>query len=113
MITETREIYKCEYCNKLYQIKRFADYHELMCKKNPRNKRACFGCINLSKKTITDYFDMQDGEHEREVKLLYCKKLECFLYPPQVEMKQNAIDLDGINKPMPKKCEYFKDISYE
>lgn len=52
MIIQTKEIYKCEYCRKIYQIKRFAESHEKMCKKNPENNRACFGCNFLQKKEV-------------------------------------------------------------
>lgn len=52
MITSIIECYKCEYCRKFYQIKRFAENHEKSCKKNPANDRACFGCKYLNKKDI-------------------------------------------------------------
>ena len=61
MITEVKEIYKCEYCRKIYQVKRFAEAHEVVCKKNPDNNRACFGCEFLEKKEKTLYEDHPMG----------------------------------------------------
>ena len=53
MKTETKEIYKCEHCNKLYQLKNWCLVHEKACSKNPDNDRACFGCQYLTKQNET------------------------------------------------------------
>jgi ATP-binding cassette subfamily D (ALD) protein 3 len=50
MKVEIKEIYKCDFCNKLYQVKRFAEYHEKGCSKNPENERPCFNCHNMEKR---------------------------------------------------------------
>lgn len=113
MITETKEIYKCEYCKKLYQLKHFAEKHEESCFHNPKNKRVCFDCNHLIKKKETLYFDRPDGpEYKKEVDLFYCGKLELFLYPPKVENKKNWFDLgDDLNEPMKKECEFYNPES--
>lgn len=109
MITQTKEIYKCEHCRKLYQAKRFAEAHEEMCKKNPENQRACFACKFLEKKeTVLYYGSPIGGEITRTVSFLHCEKKGIFLYPPKVEIKGNAFKLwDNTNEPMPKKCDDF------
>ena len=114
MITETKEIYKCEHCRKIYQIKRFAEAHEEMCKKNPENKRACFGCKFLEKKETTLYQDHpMGGEYTYKRDLLFCNKKEIYVYPPIVEFKGNEIDLgDETNEPMPKDCQLFIEQDY-
>lgn len=105
MITETKEIYKCEHCRKMYQIKRFAEAHEEARAKNPENKRACFGCKFLNKREKVVYFDTWNGEATRTFELCHCSKKEIFLYPPKVEHKGNSLDLgDEFNEPMPKNC---------
>jgi hypothetical protein len=110
MKTETKEIYKCEHCNKLYQIKNACLSHEKTCSKNPDNDRACFGCIHLSKESETIYYDTFYGEGERKVDLLHCNKLETFLYPPKVEHKGNMYETDSKeNNPMPKSCKLYDD----
>ena len=111
MITETKEVYKCEYCRKVYQVKRFAELHEERCTKNPNNKRACFGCNFLEKKSATLYADSPvGGDYEYKRDLLFCKKKQIFVYPPIVEHKNSAIDLgDEFNEPMPKECNLFED----
>lgn len=69
MITQTKEIYKCEHCRKLYQIKRFTELHEKMCNKNPENQRACFTCKFLEKKETALCYDSPiGGEITRTVK---------------------------------------------
>jgi hypothetical protein len=106
---ETREIYKCDFCNKLYQRKNAAIKHEAACNFNPANFRACFGCHFMNKKKVELYFNNNEAE-EREI--LHCDKLKIFLYPPKTERKGNAHDLgDEINMPMPKECNHRK-LSY-
>ena len=106
MKTETKEIYKCEFCNKIYQISKYCLEHERACKNNPENHRPCYTCIELDKKTETLYEDTLSGEIEINYKLLYCSAKDCFLHPPSVEIKGNAIWTESApNKPMPKVCD--------
>lgn len=104
MIEETRKIYRCQYCKKVYLLKHFAEKHELICDKNPKNNRICYGCEYLTKKTIR----YENLENHRPVNLLYCNKLDVFLHPPKVEIKGNLIET-GNDEPMKKKCEHHKD----
>ena len=110
MIIETKEIYKCEFCNKLYQKKTFCKRHENICKRNPDNWRACHSCKNLTTKqielTIKDEFD---GYYKERRSLIYCSKLEIFLYPPKAEKlgyKYNTTPVN--NNPMPRLCDKFE-----
>ena len=109
MKIETKEIYKCEFCNKLYQRKHFCIRHELICLKNPANYRVCFDCKHLTKEKTTIYKDYGQGEQEESVELFFCKKINSFLYPPKVEIKKNYFDDlgDTENQPMKKECEFF------
>ena len=109
MITETREIYKCEFCRKVYQIRGPAERHEVSCSKNPDNWRPCHSCIHLKKKKHTIYVDTYTGEQEYRLDLLYCPAIKTFLYPPKVEHKRNTgYDLgDETNQPMPRTCDVF------
>lgn len=113
MITETKEIYKCEHCRKVYQVKRFAEVHEISCMKNPDNKRACFGCKHMNKRDYVLYYDTPMGEATRTVNLCHCAKKEIFLYPPKVEHKGTSFELgDEFNEPMPKDCSDFVEQDY-
>jgi len=110
MKTEFKEIYKCEFCNKLYQSKRFAEQHEKSCFKNPENKRPCFSCENLRKEKTEIYYGYYGADGERIVNLFYCGIKECFLYTPQNEIKGNQFDLgDEENNPMPKECSDYEN----
>lgn len=105
MKTIKTTIYECEHCGKYYKRKYHCEKHELMCKKNPANQRACFGCSNLSMETTTMYGYL---DNEYDVKLLHCSVKDKFVYPPSVEIKGNALDIGDINEPMPKECKDFK-----
>jgi len=116
MKTEIKEVYKCEHCNKLYQIKRYALEHEKSCSKNPENKKACLdGCTFLIKKDAKVYIGIDHyytGEPVYENRtLLYCEHKKIFLYPPKSEHKQNYYtefyDEENENKPMPMTCDNF------
>jgi hypothetical protein len=107
MKVEVKEIYKCDHCNKLYQVKGAAERHERACHRNPDNERACFGCDNLEKKETSIGMMTPYGEINKPVNCLYCKIKYVFLYPPKVEHKGNAFDLGEFNEPMPKVCESY------
>ena len=112
MKAETKEIYKCDFCSRWYQLKRFAESHEKSCTRNPDNYRKCLdGCKNLEKRKAyhvdVNYIDEElDG-----YSLLYCKAREVFLYPPKVEHRKSWIELDGEkNEPMVKECSLYDGL---
>ena len=45
---KTIEAYKCNYCNKVYQLKKSCQAHENRCYSNPKT-RSCASCIFLKK----------------------------------------------------------------
>jgi len=101
MKTEIKEIYKCDFCRKLYQRKHLCEKHELSCKKRPDYLRPCHSCKVLKKvkETIASgYSDMNGHEGERVVEVLYCEKRVCFIHPPSVAAKGNAFDMGEISK---------------
>lgn len=116
MKTETKEIYKCDYCNKLYQRKHLCAKHEESCKKRPDYLRPCHSCRVLQKKNETIWSGVGDeygNEFERTVSVLFCRKRDCFIYPPSVAAKGNAFDMgDKENIEMPKECELYEKIEY-
>jgi len=105
MIIETKEIYKCEHCRKLYQRKTSAIKHENMCTKNPKNHRACFDCHHLEKQEYDHEEYYGDGSHIRKLNLFSCDLVKSFLHPPQCEIKGNVLDISEPNRPMPRSCE--------
>ena len=112
----TREVYKCDYCNKLYQRKHFCEKHELSCKKRPDYLRPCHNCKILKKQRETiwaGYGDEYGQEVERVVHVLFCEKRDCFIYPPSVAAKGNAFAMgDKANIEMPKQCDYYVDHDF-
>ncbi len=117
MKAEAKEIYKCDYCNKLYQKKHLCAYHESVCYKNPDNARVCFGCNNLVKMETVVYSGRihPDGdEATRKVNLFFCKKLETYLHTPKNEVKGNAFETgDYDNIPMKKECEFYEQQRFD
>lgn len=114
MITKKTEIYICEYCRKVYQIKFFAEKHENMCNRNPDNFRACHSCRYLDKKETKIYSGIDDyysGDSiNNVVNFCYCSSKNIFLYTPQNEIKGNHshTDIEGgafENYPMSKECD--------
>ena len=116
MKTETITIYRCDHCSKIYQIKHYAEKHEKSCTKNPDNRRPCFGCDNLKMKKTTLHSDSYAGAYDYEVEILFCQKVNSFLYPPKVEHKKNWYETDPVsNKPMPRECEFhtYEELDFD
>lgn len=118
MKTEVKTMYRCDHCNKIYQVQGACERHETKCSKNPENDRACFRCTHSTNKTveIESGVDInQYSEHETDynnigVVLPYCKKLKVCLLPPKAEHNNNKYETVGVeNKPMPKECEHQND----
>jgi len=111
MITETREIYRCEYCKKIYLRKHFCESHELKCKKNPKNYSPCLdGCEHIDKKNFTYFFDTWQGEDNKIVSVLYCTKKEIAICPFWHSPYEYLTDCDGeeiLNIEMPKNCQCY------
>ncbi|HDZ27068.1 hypothetical protein LCGC14_0500910 [marine sediment metagenome] len=99
MKTQTREIYRCGYCNKWYLIKKSAEKHEVICNKNPVNDRPCFNCPLLVKKEY-----QEEDEFHHKLDLFFCEHFEHYLFPPSADHKKNWIDT-GESVPMPKECD--------
>lgn len=73
MKTQLKEIYKCDFCNKLYQVKKAAEVHELLCTKNTVNDRPCYTCEHIGKRNTTIPVEhCMGGEGERVLNLLHC-----------------------------------------
>jgi hypothetical protein len=76
MITKkVKQIYKCEYCPKWFQLEHRAVKHENKCGKNPANKIKCFDCNNFEQKF----------NDEAKKLLWYCNKYETFLSVKETE----------------------------
>ena len=112
MITETKEIYKCGHCKKLYQRAGACEKHELACKKRPDYLRPCHSCkvLKMVRTIINSGYGDDDGE--RTVEVLFCEKRDCFIHPPSVAAKGNKFEMgDKSNEEMPKQCEFYVQIN--
>lgn len=112
MIVETKEVYRCGFCNKFYQRKHACLKHEVRCNKNPENERKCFTCEHLCMKEsrvdigIDGYYT---GEPIIEPKdAFFCNKLKVHLKLPISVHKGLSYDFVKYeNIPMKKECELY------
>lgn len=114
MIIETKEIYKCSHCRKLYQKKEACRVHEYFCHKNPDFFRACHTCITLKKveASVFEGTDYDGEEYHRDVMVLYCSSVDKYIYPPKVGFKGNMFSFIGKNNvEMPQSCPYQKTFT--
>ena len=115
MKTETREIYKCDHCRKVYQVKNACAIHEFNCTRNPKNIAACGGCVFMEERPTEYFYDTGYGESSAKSTKFHCKKLDKDMYP------YKAIRLGLLDKypeqfeeqeQMPTTCEHRDDINF-
>ena len=88
MITKKiKEIYKCEFCTRWFQLKHRAEDHEEKCNKNPKNKILCFDCVYFTYK----YMEI------RNKKIWFCSKYDTFLGMKEKTGVKAVIRLSNIN----------------
>lgn len=112
MITETREIYKCEHCRRMYQRKFWAEYHENRCKHNPVNIRPCFTCP-FSKKVEIETDEYSETMYKRDI--IYCEKKNIGICPP-FQSGYSYVTLNGeeiLNDNMPVQCDIYNKLSVD
>ncbi len=111
MIIQTREIYRCGYCRKVYLIKSACERHESKCRKNPGNYSPCMDCCgHLIKKDFIYSFDTFQGEDEKVVSVLFCTKNNIAVCPFWHTPYEYICDKDGVevlNITTPHKCDDF------
>lgn len=115
-VRENRTTFHCDFCSKYVFSKGAMTTHEKNCNSNPANDKACYGCDFLEKTTLEVYFDSgryeEDGDL-KEVEVFRCSKLDKYIYPFSIERKklpERYPQTYQDQEPMPKKCEYFKEL---
>tara|TARA_R110000796_G_scaffold88978_1_gene192345 strand:+ start:2235 stop:2600 length:366 start_codon:yes stop_codon:yes gene_type:complete len=119
MISEVREIYKCEHCRKVYQRKHACISHEPKCRKNPVNIPKCNNCNFLQsvdmryEPTYQSYMNNDDLSKGRCFK---CTSKEIYMFHPSTKHGEYGIpdyvEIDGneiVQEEMPKECDKFND----
>jgi hypothetical protein len=111
MIVETREIYRCSHCGKIYLMQYWCEQHEPKCKKNPDNYQPCLdGCRHIEKKEFTFIYDTPHYEDQYQVKVMYCNKKKeavCPFWHSPYDVLYDKNDEEVTNEIMPEKCEHF------
>jgi hypothetical protein len=109
MKTENREIYRCEFCRKIYLVKRYCLYHEKLCLKNEDNKRPdCIYCCFLEKPK----FEVNDLDCASFF-TYHCKKKDKYMYSKKQILKGHLKKYpesfeDTIPMPIKCKCLEYK-----
>jgi len=109
MITKTKEVYFCEYCNKLYQVKSACIKHEPHCKENPKNKHKCFQFCKHLKRT-KGYTGTCDGYDTYVVPTEFlCEKKDCTMWSYIAERR----DIDHCaDERMPLECDCYEEFDF-
>lgn len=112
-IKENITIYQCEYCSKVYQRKSYCIEHENVCKKNPDNIPACWGCKHLTKREFEEKSHNGWMGYTWKGKSLYCNKKEIFMKPLTSTKKCSEINYncETVSEATPRECEDFETLT--
>ena len=103
MITETREVYTCEFCRRYFKSRYHAERHEKYCKKNPRNNHACFRfCRHL----VKDEYGTDDDYSTTGHTCFICEKTGKELHSFIAERR--GMDIATETELMPNECPLFE-----
>ena len=114
IIKKVKELYLCEHCRKVYQIKSFCEKHEPTCWKNPDNMSMCHNCKYIEKKEVdVTEFDTEGYDYQVKKGLLFCNKKEIFIYPFWISnpILSENLPNETDNIVMPTKCDDFNDAA--
>lgn len=109
-----KQVYKCDYCNRLSLSKSGIKAHEKSCRKNPENKTYCYMCEHCEsvKKEYTAYFRMHGGFDRVVDNAPFCSYYDAYLIAPLLA-KKSWFELSDDEILMPvsanKVCEHFKE----
>jgi hypothetical protein len=120
-IIDNVTIYKCDFCKKELKRKHAMANHEQWCNSNPKNFKACTGCVHLEATTIEHDAYENDEYGSRTVtkkaNAFMCNALNRLVYPSKVEKKKLPERYPETFKdqiPMPTNCSLFSygDIDF-
>lgn len=109
-VLENKTLYKCDFCNKKYQVKRFAEHHEKHCGRNPPNQHKCFQECKFLEKQKEKYDSGDDYYNEpimREKTIFICKHSGNRMYSYIAERKGLVSHQEDAIR-MPLECGDFK-----
>jgi len=108
-------LYRCDHCNKRYQVKNACEKHERFCGKNPINHHACLTCEHLCKTVeeieVDEYSNEWNTVISKQIKVttFTCKALDKQLYSFRA-LAKNLVERFGIEgELMPLKCDSYYD----
>lgn len=87
-------VYKCDYCNKKLFRKHAMFSHEIKCKQNPLNIRACFDCSMCEKVEIKFEPEIQTYHNNNDLTKSHsfkCLSKNIFMFPPKMEHSEGGL----------------------
>lgn len=113
-VLTNKTLYKCEHCNKMYQVGAACKIHEIKCSKNPENTVACSMCDHLKEVDKHVDVDMFYGYTTLKFKGFRCAVKDIGLYPLKAVHKGLIAQYPETfedEEVMPKHCE-LKESSF-
>lgn len=111
MKQSVKTVFYCEYCNKHYLHRGFANRHEEFCSKNPKNKKPCYDCKHFDSVDVEVFVD--GGEHYKDdyrmSKCFHCSLKVLNFWTLSAQRKGLDKRYDNEMEYMPDKCSEFED----
>jgi len=110
IVKDNITLYVCEHCQRKMFRKHSMVNHEEKCDKNPKNHKACYGCIHLKIEEIEVEFgrNYEDGEYITNTSHHYvCDKLKKMMFTWKAEkakLPEKYPETFDEQKPMPNTC---------
>lgn len=113
-ITGGVTVYTCDHCKKKYFVRSACEKHEDFCDSNPKNLKACMGCIFLEETKVEYSIDTCGGygPDTRKSNGFRCSQKNQLLYPLKVErlgLPDKYPETFEEQEPMPKECNLRKE----
>lgn len=106
-------LYSCDFCSKTLFREHAMKSHEDKCSNNPKNKKACYGCVHLTTEEVERYSGCSyDGEPNYITSVCFkCEKLDKLMYSYKAEKlglpEKYPEDFEE-QKRMPNECRHIE-----
>jgi len=107
IVKDNITLYVCEHCARKMFRKHSMVNHEEKCDKNPKNVKACFGCVHLTTEEVEYEVEYYDGSDGRKSGCFKCEKLNKIMYSWKAEklnLPEKYPETFDEQKPMPNTC---------
>lgn len=113
MKTSIVTLYTCDHCKKKLFRKHSMEKHEENCDENPKNKKACYGCIHFQDHNVEYYTWGYEEDQEHQSHCHRCAKFDKLMYSWKAEKRglpEKYPETFEDQEPMPKDCRHFQEF---